>query len=99
MKTFTLGNVVSGRIYVDKQGWEDCEFSLTDSQIENFITSLCKGCREETKNRIRVRLRNASNLYSYSDFDKVVFTGERVQFFAGQSYPDELANLRKLLAK
>lgn len=76
--------------------------SLDDNDLDQLINIICKGCRHETKSRIR-------SLLEY-DFDNVNMYGVKDRFFynpvwdrwsycAGQDYVSEMKSVRESLLK
>lgn len=73
---------------------------LTNEQEENLIQALTIGCREKTKKAVKSVVK-----YNLSFFDKkwysqrILIADREVHYNTGQSYPEEIARIRKDLVK
>lgn len=76
--------------------------TLNAAQKESLINLLCKGARGNTRIDITsmVKYGNIAKWESVGiSTDRLVFTGDVAEYVAGQSYPDEIKNIRKALTK
>ena len=96
---FTLSNVISGRFYDRQTGWIDREFELTDHQKTAFMEIFGKRCSSRTKNRLQHFINHPTMYADYAIYDRVIFQNGGCQYTAGQSYPDEIREIRRLIMK
>lgn len=72
---------------------------LTEYEVELMIELLGYKCRLATIQKLRRKLSLISLLSNYSIFERIQFTDNDIQYFAGQSYPDEIRTIRQLILK
>ena len=71
---------------------------LSETELDNMVLLLGHGCRAETKAKLYRRLRFVSLMPSYGIYDRVmIHDNGNVSYCAGQSYPDEIRTVRKLI--
>ena len=103
MNKFTLDNVVSRRICDPDKGWIDFAPTMTEKQIENFVSLFGYGCRQDTKNSLyRAARDNFYNVKSCGILDRVNFNerkADSVTYCAGQDYTGEVAFVRNWIKK
>lgn len=67
---------------------------LTEDELNQLVSLLGNRCRQATKNRLFYAIK--FNQRRYGIYDRVCIRPE-VYYCAGQSYPDEIRTVRKLL--
>lgn len=70
--------------------------ALTETETEEIIEVLCKYCQPKTYNSVRSTLARVPNIKSYGIYGRVHLDSP-ASYCAGQSYPDEIRTVRKLL--
>lgn len=70
---------------------------LSEKEAEELYNLLAKGCRQDTKIDIRNAISAIPYIRSYDIFARVLFVDGGVFYCAGQSYPDEIREVRKCL--
>lgn len=71
---------------------------LTENEVNCLVSLLGERCRGKTLNVLRRRLSlPLSLLPTHGIFERVVLGNDSAQYFAGQSYPDEVREVRRLL--
>lgn len=90
-----LSNIKSKRIRDINTGWQDFDYTLTDSDI-SAISELLGGW-QRTQNIVANKLRCLSSLPSNWCFERIYFCKHSKcwRYCAGQDYPAELAIIRK----
>lgn len=92
-QTYTLQDAIRDAKYPD----DAISPPLTDDEVDKLVKLLTVQCREETKDLVHRRLRNQlSMLRSYGIYGRVEIR-PRVEYCAGQSYPDEIRRVRELI--
>lgn len=72
--------------------------SLTESDIDEIMSIVCKGCRENTRRRVRSILTyGPSTIGSYGILGRLVKEDRGWVYIAGQSYPDEIRTVRECI--
>jgi hypothetical protein len=71
--------------------------SLTDDERTSLVKLLGSGCHQRTKNMLWYSAGYVPDVPSYGIYDRVTFEDGRASYCAGQSYPDEIRTVRKLL--
>lgn len=71
--------------------------SLTDQEQESLVRVFGAYCQERTKRRLAAVARWVPDIESYGIFNRVVFRNGECHYVTGQSYPDEIRVVRKLL--
>lgn len=94
---FHLGNVIGGRGIVDSVGYADVDYQLTEKEIDDLRTLICKGTRMQTYNAFD-RHANAGfkDLPVLSLMDRVQFENGSWRYTAAQDYSLELNEIRRL---
>lgn len=73
---------------------------ITEGQIDGMVDLFGKHCMHNTKRRLRSILTYGfSSLSNWSIYQRVMFDGDEVSYYAGQSYPDEIRSIRQLILK
>ena len=71
---------------------------LSETEIDNMVLLLGHKCKAETKAKLYRRLRLVSLMPCYGIYDRVmIHDNGNVSYCAGQSYPDEIRTVRKLI--
>ena len=73
----------------------DCK-PLNDAQIMGIIKLIGKHCRRETVRKLEGRLKFAHIQQNYGIYSRLTVFPE-VRYCTGQSFPDEMATIRKCL--
>ncbi|MGL5231818.1 MAG: hypothetical protein ACRC7W_00615, partial [Fusobacteriaceae bacterium] len=95
-KNFSLQNVISGRGYIPQKSWQPVEFNLTSTEIAGLRELICRGCRSETYNAFdRHAAAGFKDLPSIGLMDRVMFHNGRWKFVSAQSFPEEMAAVRR----
>jgi hypothetical protein len=72
--------------------------NLSDQDIDELVSIIGHRCREKTRRRIRGALKyGASRIPMAGILDRLTKEPYGWQYFAGQSYPDEIRVLRQLI--
>lgn len=74
-------------------------YQLTDEQKQAFVDVIGHRCHERTKARLRSFITYPTGAYNHGIYNRVMFDEGGCQYVAGQSYPDELRTIRKLIVK
>ncbi len=87
-RQLSLSNLIDKRIYHTERGWIDINYGETFNKVLNDI-----------KNDLGFRENNTKYLENCGRFERVVYSYKRKQwnYIVGQSYPEEIRYLRKLL--
>lgn len=73
---------------------------LTTDDIDQIVDLVCERCRASTYNDVRRALTVHSGLIpQYGIFDRIIKEGKKWHYVAGQSYPDEIREVRSLIIK
>jgi hypothetical protein len=70
--------------------------TLSDGEIEALVKLIGDRCRQKTKDRLRRRLRYLSLIQPAGILGRVMVR-PRVEYVAGQSYPDEIRIVRNVI--
>ena len=70
--------------------------ALSETEIDELICLLGSHCQERTKRMLRYALSAVPDIRSYGIYGRVYIT-PRVEYCAGQSYPDEIRTVRSCL--
>jgi hypothetical protein len=70
---------------------------LTSREIDKCVKVLGSGCRWPTKRELRLVLGFVPDIRGHGIYGRVLFEDGRVDYCAGQSYPDEIRTVRNLL--
>ena len=89
----TAQNVISGQFCHKKHGWID--FRLDDTAMENFFNTMVNIIGGNQKGKISVAIRYKRP--SHWAFTRIIWSGDRWQYYASQDYIWELNALRKHL--
>lgn len=92
----TLDNVVTKRRF-HNGNWEDWDGQLTPDQRHDLFEILGKGCRADTKAKLSQALTNNCRYVRSCGILGRVHLTPRVQYVAGQSYPDEIRIVRQVV--
>lgn len=84
---FSLSDVISGK------------HQLTDEQKQSFVDVFGHRCHEQTKTRLWSVITYPSGLDNYGIYNRVMFDSTGCHYVAGQSYPDEIRTVRKLICE
>lgn len=93
-KKFNLQNVISGRYNDPEKGWIDHEFDLSTQQKMELANLLTERTRHNTKLSIcdwTMHLRSCGSFWAW---ERIMWTGSRWEYFAGQDYPAEIRLIR-----
>jgi hypothetical protein len=72
--------------------------NLTDQDIDELVAIIGHRCRPKTKTRIRSILKyDASKIPMAGILDRLSKESHGWQYFAGQSYPDEIRVVRNII--
>jgi hypothetical protein len=72
--------------------------TLNDSQIDDILSMIGKGCRARTKERLAFRLRVPLSLWkSYGIYSRMTLTEDSAEYICGQSWTDEMRTLRECI--
>jgi hypothetical protein len=89
---------------VQQDGYQDslaqritCRVQLTEKEQASALALFGKGCRAETKQRLRFTLAMIQAIRNHGIFNRVLICEEAVSYCAGQDYPSEVALVRDLL--
>lgn len=66
-------------------------------QLDDLVALLTKHCQEKTKRRVRSILRFPSTMNNWYIYKRLIFENGSWSYIAGQSYPDEIRNLRNTI--
>ena len=69
---------------------------LTDKERVTLLELLGNRCRAETKRRLAIALTYVPDITNHGIHDRVILS-PRVNYCAGQSYPDEIRTVRECL--
>ncbi len=99
-KDISLSNLISNRVLTN-EGWEEMDNSLSDLlelKFKEFILSKCHYNKGPFRKISHINFKNIENIGLY---DRLVYNIEReeVYYIAGQSYPEEIALLKKFIIK
>jgi len=104
---FTLKDVCSDRICDSETGWRDRlqeeKITLNEVQQESFVKLFGNRCQQKTKEALRTYI---SDPYRFGPmlkttwfYDRVGWVGDKCRYCAGQDYPSEIANIRKIITR
>jgi hypothetical protein len=70
---------------------------MNDAQKQSLYNTLKEGCRGANRDRLHRKIFNVppSRWAGYSLFDRLFLEGDTFQYFAVQSYPDEIKEVIK----
>ncbi len=93
----TLQNIISQRAYHKKAGWIKINDLMT-YEVAQEIADLLGG-RTKTKDTVRRVLLRYSTSLRHWGLDRIIYDGKhkRFQYIAGQSYPDEIREIRNYI--
>lgn len=73
---------------------------LTSDDVEQIVDVVCDHCRAKTYNDVRDTLKRMSSLIPhFGIFERLIKENGKWRYVAGQSYPDEIRNVRELILK
>ncbi len=71
---------------------------LTENDIDQLVALLGSRCRENTLRKLRINLELcASQIPIYGILDRLMKENDEWSYCAGQSYPDEIRTVRKII--
>jgi hypothetical protein len=71
---------------------------LSETEIESAVTIFGARCQPRKVYALRAALKNVPEIPSFGIYHRVHFENGQASYCAGQSYPDEIRTVRKLLA-
>jgi len=78
--------------------FNDKKLDLTSQDIDQLVELLGYRCRLETVQKLRRRLENTPSLIpSYGILNRLMLESHGWSYCAGQSYPDEIRTVRKII--
>ena len=81
-----------------EQNFNDIKNKLTEDDIDQLIDLLCNRCRANTINRFRANLSMSTSFIPvYGILNRVTKEDGKWSYCAGQSYPDEIRTVRKII--
>ena len=88
-------------IYDAKYGTlENTSNILNDKQREAFLSLIGKGCRQNTKDKLKGSLKVPLSLWKrFGIYSRVILTNDDVEYICGQSWNDEMRTLRECILK
>ena len=97
VQQFNAENLNHRRAPIEGEGWKDikiCPYflELSAKQISDIL-----GGRSETKERIKHNLQNVP--LNHWGLQRFIWTGKRWHYCAGQSYTEEIRDIRNFLKK
>lgn len=95
IQQFNLSHLTTGRANIISKGWENIKIDETffNESIDQ-ITQLIGG-HQKTKDIIKYTLRNTPVHQWFAS--RIIFDGVKWSYIAGQDYPSEIAEIRRLL--
>jgi hypothetical protein len=83
-----------------RNSFNDLKPELTENDIDEILAIVGKGCRDNTKKRLRSILTyGRSTIPSYGIFNRLCKESHGWDYCAGQSYTDEIRTLRECILK
>lgn len=71
---------------------------LSEDDVDQIVKIVGHGCREKTKMRLRSILTYGfSTIGDFGIYNRLHKEGDRWEYVAGQSYPDEIRTLRECI--
>jgi hypothetical protein len=78
----------------------DANHTLNAFQRADLFAMVAKGCRVKTQDALASRLALPLSLWpGHARFERVHLEADGASYCAGQSYPDEIRELRELILK
>ena len=96
-KQVTLSNLISGRFYHKTKGWTNFKVApeLLDTIVDGIIEALAM--RNKIKAESNLKMMIGLHICNYGVYNRVVYTGGRWHYIAGQDYSSEIRRLRALI--
>jgi hypothetical protein len=71
---------------------------LSEKEIESIVALIGKGCRSETKEKLRRRLSLPLSLFTnHGIYQRLILNSDSVEYNCGQSWNDEMRTLRECI--
>ncbi len=72
------------------------KIDLTEDEVYAVVAVIGDHCQQKTKDKLCRRLALVSLMPNYGIYDRVIIS-PRASYCAGQSYPDEIRTVRRLI--
>lgn len=73
------------------------KIELSDQEVDQLVLMFGKGCQQRTKEALRIAFKRVECGRSHWSFERIMWTGKRWAYCAGQDYTAEFAQIRKFL--
>lgn len=97
----SMYEVVNGRYHDDNQGWVDMSEDLQYELSEKFKEFLLNRCRYGSRPYFAINRADFTQVEPYGILRRFIYDTkkDKVEYIVGQSEPEEIATLKKLVTK